>query len=200
MVEKLSDPLVHMLRNAIDHGIEEPQVRQAAGKPPKGRIRLSAAYDAGNIVIELLDDGAGISTAKIKEKALVRKLYDAAALDSMPEPALLDLIFLPGFSTSGIITDISGRGVGMDVVKRNIVEDLKGTVQISTKEGFGSTFSIRLPMTLAIMRILLISCRGMKFGIATHYVTEIINVTAAEIIDVVRPEGAAASGRVHPGR
>jgi len=185
MVEKLSDPLVHMLRNAIDHGIEEPQVRQEAGKPPKGRVHLSAAYDSGNIVIELLDDGAGISTAKIREKALARKLFDAAALDSMPEPALLDLIFLPGFSTSGIITDISGRGVGMDVVKRNIVEDLKGTVQISTKEGIGSTFSIRLPMTLAIMRVLLISCRGMKFGIGTHYVIEIINITADEVIDVV---------------
>ncbi len=185
MVEKLSDPLVHMLRNSIDHGVEEPQVRQMAGKPPKGRIRLSAAYDAGNIVIELLDDGAGISTAKIKEKALTKKLFDAATLDSMPEAVLLDLIFLPGFSTSGIITDISGRGVGMDVVKRNIVEDLKGAVHITTKEGVGSTFSIRLPMTLAIMRILLISCQGMKFGITTHYVTEIINVKATEIIDVV---------------
>ncbi len=185
MIEKLSDPLLHMLRNSIDHGIEEPQGRKDAGKPKKGRVHLSAAYDAGNIVIELLDDGRGISTTKIREKALSRKLFDAATLDSMPEPALLDLIFLPGFSTSGIITDISGRGVGMDVVKRNIVEDLKGTVHISTKEGLGTTFSIRLPMTLAIMRILLISCQGMKYGISTHYVTEIINIAAADIIDVV---------------
>lgn len=185
MVEKLSDPLLHMLRNSIDHGIEEPQVRQRAGKSPKGSVRLSAAYDAGKILIELFDDGSGISTAKIKEKALAKKLFDAATLDNMPEAALLDLIFLPGFSTSGIITDISGRGVGMDVVKRNIVEDLKGTVHISTKEGVGSSFSIRLPMSLAIMRILLISCQEMRFGITTHYVTEIIKVKAAEIIEVV---------------
>ncbi|MBI5076108.1 MAG: hybrid sensor histidine kinase/response regulator [Nitrospirae bacterium] len=185
MIEKLSDPLVHMLRNSIDHGIEEPQVRQKAGKAPRGKVRLSAAYDAGNILIELFDDGSGISAEKIKEKALVRKLFDAAALDSMPQEALLDLIFLPGFSTSGIITDISGRGVGMDVVKRNIVEDLKGTIQINTREGVGSRFSIRLPMSLAIMRILLVSCQGMRFGIATHYVVEIIKAKAAEIIDVV---------------
>ncbi|MDP2156706.1 MAG: response regulator, partial [Nitrospirota bacterium] len=185
MVEKLSDPLLHMLRNSIDHGIEKAPVRQRAGKPQKGRVRLSAAYDAGNIVIELQDDGAGISIAKIKEKALAKKLFDAAALSSMPEPTLLDLIFLPGFSTSSVITDISGRGVGMDVVKRNIVEDLKGAMHISTKEGVGSTFSIRLPMSLAIMRILLISCHGMKFGITTHYVIEIIKVKADEIIDVV---------------
>ncbi|MBI5633964.1 MAG: hybrid sensor histidine kinase/response regulator [Nitrospirae bacterium] len=185
MVEKLSDPLVHMLRNSIDHGIEGPEVRRRAGKALKGRVRLSAAYDAGNILIELFDDGAGISTTVIKEKALAKKLFDAATLNCMPEPALLDLIFLPGFSTSGIITDISGRGVGMDVVKRNIVEELKGTVHISTKEGIGSTFSIRLPMSLAIMRILLISCQGMRFGITTHYVTEIVKVKATEIIDVV---------------
>lgn len=185
MVEKLSDPLVHMLRNSIDHGIEEPRVRSAAGKPARGRIRLSALHDAGSIVIELHDDGAGISVARIREKALAKKLFDAAALDMMPEPALLDLIFLPGFSTSGLITDISGRGVGMDVVKRNIVEDLRGTVKIGTKEGYGSTFSIRIPMTLAIMRILLVSCRGMTFGITTHFVTEIIRVSETEIISVV---------------
>jgi len=185
MVEKLSDPLVHMLRNSIDHGVEEPQVRQRSGKPLRGRVRLSAVYDAGSIVIELSDDGAGISIAKIREKALAKKLFDAAALDGMQEAALLDLIFLPGFSTSGMITDISGRGVGMDVVKRNIIEDLKGSVQVGTKEGQGSTFCIRLPMTLAIMRVLLVSCQGMTFGITTHFVTEIIKVSKTGVIDVV---------------
>ena len=185
MVEKLSDPLVHMLRNAMDHGIEETQVRLASGKPGRGRIVLSAVHDAGSIVIELRDDGAGISTARIKEKALAKKLLDAATLDTMQEPALLDLIFLPGFSTSGLITDISGRGVGMDVVKRNIVEDLRGTVKIETREGHGSSFSVRIPMTLAIMRILLVSCCGRSFGITTHSVTEIIRVPETEIISVV---------------
>lgn len=185
MVEKLSDPLVHMLRNSIDHGIEDPQVRQKIGKPSQGRVRLTASYDAGSIVIELRDDGAGISTTKIKEKALSKKLFDAATLEAMQEPALLDLIFMPGFSTSAIITDVSGRGVGMDVVKKNIVEDLKGSVKIETKSGQGSAFTIRLPMTLAIMRILLVSAQGTTFGITTHYVIEIIRVAENEIIDVV---------------
>ncbi|MBA4372719.1 MAG: hybrid sensor histidine kinase/response regulator [Thermodesulfovibrio sp.] len=185
MIEKLSDPLVHMLRNAIDHGVEEPAVRLKSGKSSCGKIRLSATHDAGSIVIELRDDGAGISTEKIREKARVKKLFDAATLDAMQESALLDLIFLPGFSTSGMITDISGRGVGMDVVKKNIVEGLKGTVKIESREGHGSTFSVRIPLTLAIMRILLVSCCGMTFGITTHHVTEIIKVPESEIISVV---------------
>lgn len=185
MSEKLSDPLVHMLRNALDHGVEEPQVRLQSGKPARGKIRLSAAHDAGCVVIELSDDGSGISLAKIREKARQKKLFDAATLDAMQEPALLDLIFMPGFSTSGLITDISGRGVGMDVVKKNIVEGLRGTVKVETREGHGSVFSVRIPLTLAIMRTLLVSCRGMIFGITTHYVTEIIRVPEQELISVV---------------
>jgi len=186
MVEKLGDPLLHLLRNALDHGIESSQERQRAGKPPRGRVSLSASHEAGSILIELRDDGAGISTAKVKEKALAKKLFDAETLESMDEEALVDLIFLPGFSTSGMITDISGRGVGMDVVKRNVVEDLKGSVKIATRSGLGSSFEIRLPLTLAIMRILLVSARGRIFGISTHYVTEILKVPTAAIIDVVR--------------
>ncbi len=185
MVEKLCDPLLHLLRNALDHGIESPQERQRAGKAPQGRVRLSACHDAGSIRIEICDDGAGISTARIREKALARRMFDAETLDSMDAAALTDLIFLPGFSTSGMVTDISGRGVGMDVVKRNIVEDLKGVVSVETHEGLGSTFTIRLPMTLAIMRTLLVSARGRIFGISTHYVNEILKVPKAEIIDVV---------------
>ncbi len=185
MMEKLGDPLLHLLRNALDHGIEGPQERQRAAKPPRGRISLSARHEAGSILIELRDDGAGISTARIREKALAARIVDAETLDTMDDAALTDLIFLPGFSTSGMITDISGRGVGMDIVKRNIVEDLKGSVTVGTREGFGTTFSIRLPMTLAIMRILLVSARGSVVGISTHYLTEVIKVPTAEIIDVV---------------
>ncbi len=185
IVEKLGDPLLHMLRNSIDHGIEEPATRQSFGKPRSGKVKLAAAYDSGSIVIELSDDGAGISLAKLRERALARRLFDAPALESMPDSTVLDLIFLPGFSTSVIITDVSGRGVGMDVVKKNLVEDLKGSVKVDTKPGQGTTFTIRLPMTLAIMRILLVSVRELTFGISTHYVTEIIRVPASEIVDVV---------------
>lgn len=185
MVEKLGDPLLHLLRNALDHGIEDPQERQRAGKPPAGRVSLSASHEAGSILIELRDDGAGISTAGIREKALARRMFDAETLDSMDEAALVDLVFLPGFSTSRMITDMSGRGVGLDVVKRNIVEHLRGSVKIETSVGLGTAFAIRIPMTLAVMRILLVSAHGRIFGISTHYVTEILKIPAAEIIDVV---------------
>lgn len=185
MVEKLGDPLLHLLRNALDHGIEDPLERQRAGKSPEGRVSLSACHEAGSILIELRDDGAGISTAGIREKALARRMFDAETLDSMDEAALVDLVFLPGFSTSRMITDISGRGVGLDVVRRNIVEDLRGSIKIETSAGLGSTFAIRIPMTLAVMRILLVSAHGRVFGISTHYVTEILKIPTAEIIDVV---------------
>jgi two-component system chemotaxis sensor kinase CheA len=185
MVEQLGDPLLHLLRNALDHGIEAPAERERAGKPPQGRVRIGARQEGDSILIELSDDGAGISLALIREKALARKMFDAEALDGMDEAALVDLIFQPGFSTSRLITDVSGRGVGMDVVKRNIVEDLKGTVAISTREGRGSVFAIRLPLTLAIMRMLLVSARGRVFGIAAHYVIEMLKVPADEVIAVV---------------
>lgn len=185
IAEKLGDPLLHMLRNAIDHGIEDAPARERAGKPLRGRIGVSARQDAGGILIELQDDGGGIPKDRIREQALARRLSDAESLDAMPEAALLELIFLPGFSTSPMITDVSGRGVGMDVVRRNIVEELKGSVRIATREGLGSTFSIRVPTTLAVMRVLLVSARGAVFGISSRHVSEILRVPAAGIIDVV---------------
>jgi chemotaxis protein histidine kinase CheA len=185
MVEQLGDPLLHLLRNALDHGVEGPEQRQRAGKPPRARVGLSARYESGSILIELSDDGAGIPIARIREQALSRKMFDAETLAAMDETSLVDLIFQPGFSTSTMITDISGRGVGLDVVRRNIVEDLKGTVRVATRAGRGSTFAIRLPLTLAIMRVLLVAARGRVFGISSHYVTEMLRVPAAEVIAVV---------------
>jgi len=185
MVEQLGDPLQHLLRNALDHGIEAPQERLRAGKPRRGRVCLSARQEGGSILVELRDDGAGVPLPLVREQALARKMFDAETLHGMDDAALVDLIFQPGFSTSRLITDISGRGVGMDVVKRNIVEDLKGSITISTREGRGSAFAIRLPLTLAIMRILLVGARGRVFGIAAHYVTEMLKVPADEVIAVV---------------
>jgi len=185
MIEKIGDPLLHMLRNAVDHGIEKPEERRNLGKPERGTIRLSAYYEGGSVSIELSDDGGGISLKKIKEKALRKNLFDEQTLETMSEPELIDLIFYPGFSTSPIITDISGRGVGLDVVKKNIVEDLKGTIRIKTKEGEGTTFYLRLPLTLAIMRVLLITASDMIFAVPASSVTEILRVPKTEIIDVV---------------
>ena len=185
MTEKLGDPLVHMLRNAMDHGMETPGERAAAGKPEKGLIRISASCEAGNVLLEISDDGRGISPGKIREKALRRKLYSEEELGRMSGPELTDLIFLPGFSTSEIITDMSGRGVGMDVVRNNIVEDLKGGLSIASKEGLGTTFHVRLPLTLAIARALIVRVSGLHFGITSHYVVEILKMAESEMIAVV---------------
>jgi len=185
MVEKLGDPLVHMLRNSVDHGVETGEERVRAGKSGKGMVRLSASYDAGSVLIELTDDGRGISLEKIREKALKKNMFTREELDGMPEAGLIDLIFHPGFSTSPIITDLSGRGVGLDVVKRNIVEELRGTVHIETRDGYGTAFLIRLPLTLAVMRILLVRASGMTFAVTSHYVSEIIRAPLKDLITVV---------------
>jgi two-component system chemotaxis sensor kinase CheA len=157
LVEKITDPLTHLVRNSCDHGIEMPTDRLAAGKPELGTITLSAAHQGGSIVIEVRDDGRGMSREKILSKARERGL-DVS--DQMPDSEVWQLIFAPGFSTADVVTDVSGRGVGMDVVKRNITA-LNGTVEIDSAEGFGMKVSVRLPLTLAIMD-------GMSVGIGNE--------------------------------
>ena len=150
VMERISDPLVHLVRNAVDHGIEPPEARRAAGKPETGTVRLNAYHKGGNIVIEVSDDGAGIDRARVLEKARERGLLGGDSEPAPDDPAVLDLIFEPGFSTAAEVTDVSGRGVGMDVVRRNIRE-LGGTIEVDSVPGRGSTFTIRLPLTLAIL-------------------------------------------------
>lgn len=148
VVELLADPLVHLVRNSLDHGIEMPQVRQAAGKPEIGTVTLQAYHRGGNIVIEVKDDGQGLDGTKLRAKAVEKGLISADAV--LSERQLYELIFLPGFSTADKLTDISGRGVGMDVVRRNI-QALGGNIEIVSELGKGSTFAIYLPLTLAIL-------------------------------------------------
>jgi len=148
VLEKISDPLVHLVRNALDHGLEIPDRRLAAGKQETGTLELAAFHEGGNIIIEVRDDGAGLNKTKILQKARERGLV--AADQELTDEQIDNLIFMPGFSTADQISDVSGRGVGMDVVRRNI-NDLGGHVQISSKEGLGSTIRIRLPLTLAIL-------------------------------------------------
>jgi two-component system, chemotaxis family, sensor kinase CheA len=147
LVEKITDPLTHLVRNSCDHGIEMPADRVRAGKPETGTITLSAAHQGGSIVIEVRDDGRGMSRTKILAKARERGIEVS---DQMPDSEVWQLIFAPGFSTAEVVTDVSGRGVGMDVVKRNIAA-LNGTVEIDSAEGYGMKVSVRLPLTLAIM-------------------------------------------------
>ena len=148
VMEKIGDPMVHMVRNSLDHGIETPDVRKAAGKNETGTLTLSAYHQGGNIIIEINDDGAGLNTQKIKEKAIEKGLIKES--DNLDDDKINDLIFQPGFSTADVISDVSGRGVGMDVVRRNITE-LSGTVEVKSVPGEGSTVKIRLPLTLAIL-------------------------------------------------
>jgi two-component system, chemotaxis family, sensor kinase CheA len=148
VLEKISDPLVHLVRNALDHGLEIPDRRLATGKQETGTLELAAFHEGGNIIIEVRDDGAGLNKTKILQKARERGLV--AADQELTDEQIDNLIFMPGFSTADQISDVSGRGVGMDVVRRNI-NDLGGHVQISSKEGLGSTIRIRLPLTLAIL-------------------------------------------------
>jgi two-component system, chemotaxis family, sensor kinase CheA len=169
IVEKLSDPLVHMIRNAIDHGLEEPADRVAQGKPELGTIRLTAAHQRGGIVIRVQDDGRGLDRGRILAKAIDRGLVKANA--SLTESEIFSLIFQAGFSTAEKVTDLSGRGVGMDVVVRNI-ENLRGKVEIQSLSGQGTTFTILLPLTLAIIDGLLVGVGGDRYIIPTLSVRE----------------------------
>ncbi|RDS78972.1 chemotaxis protein CheA [Dyella monticola] len=148
VLEKIGDPLVHLVRNAIDHGLEMPDKRRAAGKSDMGTLRLEAFHRGGSIVVEVVDDGAGLNREAIIAKALQKSLISSA--DTLSDEAVGELIFQPGFSTAAVTTDLSGRGVGMDVVRRNVV-DLGGTVSINSRPGKGTTFTITLPLTLAII-------------------------------------------------
>ncbi|WP_040435497.1 chemotaxis protein CheW, partial [Melaminivora alkalimesophila] len=147
LVEKITDPLTHLVRNSCDHGIELPAERLAAGKPEYGTLTLSAAHQGGSIVIEVRDDGKGLSRQKILAKARERGMQVS---DDMPDSEVWNLILAPGFSTAEVVTDVSGRGVGMDVVRKNIAS-LNGSIEIDSAEGYGTRVSVRLPLTLAIM-------------------------------------------------
>lgn len=178
MVEAIADPLVHMVRNAADHGIEPPDERARAGKPRQGRILLRAAHEGGSVVITLIDDGRGLNRQKILKKAVERGLVDANA--QLSEAEIHNLLFMPGFSTADKVTDVSGRGVGMDVVRTNI-EALRGSVEIHSEEGAGSTFRVRLPLTLAIIDGMVIGVGSDRFILPTIAITETLRPQADEI-------------------
>ncbi|OHC66497.1 MAG: chemotaxis protein CheA [Rhodocyclales bacterium GWA2_65_19] len=176
VVEKIGDPLMHLVRNAMDHGIEAAAVRAAAGKPAKGRVELNAFHDSGSIVIEVVDDGGGLNKERIEAKALEKGLLQAG--QSLSETEIVNLIFEPGFSTVEKVTNLSGRGVGMDVVKKNITA-LRGTVEVKTERGVGSRFTIRLPLTLAIIDGFLTGVGKASYVIPLDMVIECIELANA---------------------
>jgi two-component system chemotaxis sensor kinase CheA len=181
VVEDINDPLMHMVRNSVDHGIESRERRAAAGKPAQATLRLSASHEGGNVVIEIADDGAGLDTDRILAKAIAGGLVAAG---TQPAPAdVHQLIFQPGFSTAEKITEISGRGVGMDVVRRNI-DALRGRIDIHTARGQGTTFSIRLPLTLAIVDGILVAVGRERFVIPAFAVRESLRPKAEQVHSV----------------
>ena len=179
IIEAIGDPLTHLIRNAVDHGIEKSDVRVAAGKPSKGRILLKAFHQAGKVNLAVIDDGAGIDPARVKEKAVSHGLISAEHAREMSDREALRLIFRPGFSTAEKLTNLSGRGVGMDVVKTN-VERLGGTVDIDSQLALGTTINITLPLTLAIIPSLIVRSNNIRFALPQASISELVRVRAEE--------------------
>jgi two-component system chemotaxis sensor kinase CheA len=183
LLEAIKDPLTHAVRNSLDHGIELPEVRVAAGKDPEGTLKLRASHEGSHVVIEVSDDGAGVAVDKVRQKAIERGLITPERASQLPERELLQLIFLPGFSTAAAVTNVSGRGVGMDVVRTN-VEKIGGKVEIDSRAGKGTTLKMRIPLTLAIIPALIVRSVNQSFALPQGSLLELVHIS---------PEQAAAS-------
>jgi two-component system chemotaxis sensor kinase CheA len=197
ILDALAEPLTHLVRNAIGHGIESGAERIRTGKPAKGKLRLNAYHQGNQVVIEVSDDGRGIDPEKVRQKAIRQGLLTAQQADHLSEPETLDLIFRPGFSTAEEITELSGRGVGLDVVQ-SVLQRMKGTTQIETDAGRGTTFRLRLPLTLAIIRALLFHVEERLYAIPLNTVVEIARTVESEIHEVEHFEVLQLRGEVLP--
>ncbi|WNG25730.1 chemotaxis protein CheA [Cystobacter fuscus] len=197
IVEELSDPLMHIIRNAIDHGAESPEARLAAGKPRRARVALQAEQKGNHVLIKVSDDGAGIDEVGVRELALRKGLITEAQAREMSRRELLNLIFLPGFSTARSVSELSGRGVGLDVVKNNI-GNLSGIIDVWSERGMGTAFHITLPVTLAIIRALVVGVSGRTYAVPLNSVLEILSVKPAEIRTVERREVLDLRGTTLP--
>lgn len=175
IIEAIKDPLTHLVRNAVDHGIEPPEVREAVGKPPEGRLVVRAFHEGGQVNIEITDDGAGIDPERVLAKALERGFVGPDQASRMSEREVLDLIFRPGFSTAERVTNVSGRGVGMDVVRTNI-ERIGGSVDVRSRRGEGTTFRVKIPLTLAIIPALIVTCGGDRYAIPQVNLLELVRL------------------------
>lgn len=179
LIDLIRDPLTHLVRNCADHGIESPEERLRAGKPAAGVIRVAASHEAGQITIEISDDGRGLDIHKIKEKALARGLATPQQLEGMSDEDIYRFIFAPGFSTAESVTNVSGRGVGMDVVRENI-QAIGGSVALSSAPGKGSRFALKIPLTLAIAPALIVEASGQRFALPQHSVVEAVGLNSGE--------------------
>ena len=187
VIDGLGDPLLHLIRNGVNHGIETPDVRIAAGKDPKGTLTLSAYRDQGNVIIELSDDGKGISREKVLKKAIEKGFVTGEEADNLPDAEVPKFLFLPGFSTAEEITDISGRGVGLDVVKSTI-KSLKGSIKVKSVEGQGSTFTLTLPPTMAIIEVMMVRINNRRCAIPINVVVEVAKINLKDINRIGKSE------------
>jgi two-component system chemotaxis sensor kinase CheA len=197
VIEEIGDPLLHLIRNAVDHGIESPEERLASGKPPAGRLRLSAQHADSFIVLSLEDDGKGVNVDAVKRKAVERAVVSQEQADRMSDKEAVQLIFAPGLSTAEQLSDVSGRGVGMDVVRAN-VERINGSVEVETRKGQGTTFTIRLPLTLAIVQALLVRVADGIYALPIHSVTETLRVESDQIHQINHREAIMLRDQVLP--
>ncbi|MBX0322820.1 chemotaxis protein CheA [Halomicroarcula sp. F13] len=182
ILTEISDPLMHILRNAVDHGIEPPAERAAAGKPETGHITLRASRERDHVIIEVVDDGAGLDVTGIKEKAIEKGVRSAEEIEAMDDSSIYDLVFHPGFSTADEVTDTSGRGVGMDVV-HDTVTQLDGSVNVESTEGEGTTVALRLPVTMAIVKVLFVEVGDEEYGVPIKNVDEITSTEAVKQVN-----------------
>lgn len=197
VLEGIKTPLMHILRNCIDHGIEEPEKRAAGGKSKCGVIRLSAFHKAGNVVIEIADDGKGMDVEEIKQTALKKRCVSSQEVEKMTDKEIKNLIFTNGYSTSPIITDVSGRGVGLDVVRHDI-ENLKGQIGLESEKGKGAKFTLVLPLTIAIIQVILVKTGNMLFALPMSAIEEIIKIKPSDISTIERKMAVEVRGGVVP--
>ncbi len=197
MIEDLSDPIVHLIRNAVDHGVEPTEERRAAGKPEKSQVRLEARQEGDHIVLIVADDGKGMNAERLRAKALEKGLITDEEANTMDERQSLNLVFLPGFSTKDVASDVSGRGVGMDVVKTNI-QKLNGSSRSSPALGKGTTFVISLPLTLAILPVLLVQLGEQPFAVPLSMVREILPIEIEQVQEVGGHATMVVRGEVMP--
>ena len=197
IIESLADPLIHIVRNSLDHGLETPEVRRACGKPETGKLTIRAAQQADRVVIEIIDDGKGIDPSVIKRKAYEKGLIDEAMLERISDQEAINLIFAAGLSTAEVVSDLSGRGVGMDVV-RSAVEKINGTVQIESELGKGTSIRISLPLSMAVTQVMVIESDGQLFGVPMDNVVETVRVPRSAIRAIKQCRTAVLRGRSVP--
>jgi two-component system chemotaxis sensor kinase CheA len=199
IIESLGDPLVHIVRNSLDHGFEMPEVRAAAGKPAAGTLRIAARQEADRVVIEITDDGKGIDAQAVKLKAYQKGLIDEATMDRISDQEAVNLVFIPGFSTSEVVSDLSGRGVGMDVV-RTAIEQVHGNIVLESTKGQGTRIRLSLPLSMAVTNVMTVESNQQMFGIPMDAVVETVRVPRAAVRTIKQRKATLLRGRVVPLR